>query len=141
VVTVVVGLVIAGLVLALVLAVAHDPAPSPADVAFGYELAWDHLDFASLWTLSGDELRDGLELGDFVAAKRAAYGGRHGLGNLAQHIAIEEVDDRGTTAIVRTRVDLRDGGVARNEMHLTKRSGRWIVVDYRLRSDTPPVAP
>ena len=110
-------------------------------VAFGYELAWDHFDFASLWTLSGYELRDGLGCKDFVAAKSAAYAGRHGLGNLTRHIAVESADARGTTASVRTRVDLHDGDVAHNEMRLTKRGGRWVVVDYRLRSDTPPIAP
>jgi hypothetical protein len=137
VVTAVVGVVIAGLLLALVLAVAHDPAPGPADVAFGYELAWDHFDFSSVWTLSGDELRDGLSCKEFVAAKHTAYAGRQGLGNLTRHIAVEAVDERGPTAVVRTRVDLHDGDVARNETHLMKRGGRWVVVDYRLRSDTP----
>lgn len=136
-VTAIVGVVIGGLLLGLILAVAHDPAPGPADVAFGYELAWDHFDFASLWTLSGDELRDGLNCKDFVAAKQNAYAGRHGLGHLTRHIAVEAVDERGSTAVVRTRVDLHDGGVAHNETHLTQRGGRWVVVDYRLRSDTP----
>jgi len=135
-VTAVVAVVIGVLLLALVLAVAYDPAPGPADVAFGYELAWDHFDFASLWTLSGDELRDGLGCNDFVAAKHAAYAERQGLGHLTRHIAVEAVDARGTAAVVRTRVDLHDGDVAHNEMHLTKRAGRWVVVDYRLRSDT-----
>jgi hypothetical protein len=136
-VTAVVAAVIAVLLLALVLAVGHDPAPGPADVAFGYELAWDHFDFASLWTLSGDELRDGLDRKDFVTAKHAAYAGRQGLDHLTRHISIESVDARGAAAVVRTRVDLHDGDIAHNEMHLTKRGGRWVVVDYRLRSDTP----
>jgi hypothetical protein len=137
VVTAVVAVVIGVLLLALVLAVAHDPGPSPIDVAFSYELAWDHFDFASLWALSGDELRDGLGRKEFVAAKTAAYAGRHGLGNLTRNVAIEDVDVRGTTAIVRTRTDLHDGGVAHNEVHLAKRASRWLVVDYRLRSDSP----
>ena len=136
-VTAVVGVVIAGLVLALVLAVARDSGPAPTDVAFGYELAWDHFDFASLWDMSGDELRDGLDRKEFVAAKSAAYDGRHALGNLTRNIVIEDVDVRDTTAIVRTRADLHDGDVAHNEVHLAKRAARWVVVDYRLRSDSP----
>lgn len=140
-VTAIVAVVIGGLLLALVIAVVRDAGPPPTDVAFGYELAWDHFDFASLWALSGDELRDGLGRKDFMAAKTSAYAGRRGLGNLTRHIAVEEVETRGTTSIVRTRVDLHDGDVAHNEVHLAKRAGRWVVVEYRLRSDTPPVTP
>jgi hypothetical protein len=141
VVTAVVAVVIAGLALALVIAVAREAGPPPADVAYGYELAWDHFDFASLWAVSGDELRDGLARKEFVAAKTAAYAGRRGLGNLTRHIAVEHVDRRGATAVVRTRVDLHDGDAAHNEVYLTKRAGRWVVVEYRLRSDAPPVTP
>jgi hypothetical protein len=136
-VTAVVAIVIAGLLFALVIAVVRDTGPEPADVAFGYELAWDHFDFASLWALSGDELRDGLGRKEFVAAKTSAYAGRRGLGNLARFIAVENVEIRGTAAIVRTRVDLHDDDTAHNEVHLARRAGRWVVVEYRLRSETP----
>ena len=134
-VTAIVAVAIAVLVLALVVAVAVDHGPPPDDVAFAYEQAWDHLDFASLWALSGDELRDGLDRKQFVAAKSAAYANRRGLGNLARFIAVEDVGVRGSSAAVRTRVDLHDGGVARNEVHLVNRAGRWVVVEYRLRPD------
>ncbi len=136
-VTAVVGVVIAGLLLALVVAVARDHGPVPADVAFGYELAWDHFDFASLWELSGDELRDGLGRKEFVAAKTAAYAGRGGLGHLTRNIAVEDANVRATAALVRTRVDLHDGDSAHNEIHLARRAGRWVVVEYRLRSEAP----
>jgi hypothetical protein len=138
VITAVVAVVIAVLLLALVIAVARDQGPPPSDVAFAYEQAWDHLDFSSLWALSGDELRDGLGRKAFVVAKAAAYAGRSVLGNLARFIAVEDVGVRGTIAVVHTRVELLDGDVTHNEVQLVNRAGRWVVVDYRLRSDAPP---
>lgn len=137
-VTAIVAVAIAVLVLALVVAVALDHGPPPADVAFAYEQAWDHFDFSSLWALSGDELRDGLGRKAFVAAKTAAYANRRGLGNLTRFIAVEDVGVRGSSAAVRTRVELHDGDVAHNEVHLVNRAGRWVVVEYRLR---PPAQP
>lgn len=134
-VTAIVAVALVVLVLALVLAVAIDHGPPPDDVAFAYEQAWDHLDFASLWALSGDELRDGLGRKQFVAAKAAAYANRRRLGNLARFIAVEDVDVRSSSAVVHTRADLHDGGVAHNEVHLVNRAGRWVVVEYRLRPD------
>ena len=70
---IVAGVAIVGLCVALVIIVSADPGPSPVDVALAYEDAWDHLDFEGLWTLSGDELRDGLGRPEFVAAKRAGH--------------------------------------------------------------------
>jgi hypothetical protein len=131
---------VVGLVIALVVMVAVDPGPPPADVALAYERAWDAFDFASLWALSGDELRDGLGRKEFVAAKAAAYAGQRQLGHLARDVTIENVKTANTIAVVRTRVDLHDGGTAHNEVHMTKRAGRWVVVEYRLRSDAPPPA-
>ena len=72
----VVGGIILLLCVALVIAVARDPGPRPDEVAFAYELAWDRLDFDSLWTLSGTELHDGLDRKSFISAKHAAYVGR-----------------------------------------------------------------
>ncbi len=137
-ITAIVAVLVIALVIALVVMVAVDPGPPPADVALAYEHAWDSLDFASLWALSGDELRDGLGRNEFVAAKTAAYAGQRGLGRLARDVAVEEVRTGDAIAVVRTRVDLRDGGVAYNEMQLAKRATRWVVVEYRLRSDAPP---
>ena len=129
------------LALALVVLVARDPGPPPQDVSLAYEHAWDHFDFTSLWTLSGDELRDGLRREEFVASKRAAYADQRSLGRLARHITIEEARVGRTIASVQTRVDLLDGGEARNELQLAKRAGRWVVVEYHLRSDAaPPVS-
>jgi hypothetical protein len=135
--TAIIAVAVGALVLALVVAVALDRGPPPVDVAFAYEQAWDHLDFASLWALSGDELRDGLGRKEFVSAKTAAYASRRGLGNLARTITIEDVGEHGSSAVVRTRVELHDGDRARNEVHLANRAGRWVVVEYRLRSDSP----
>jgi hypothetical protein len=139
--TAVVVVVIFVLILAFVLAVAREQGPPPSDVALAYELAWDHLDFESLWAVSGDELRDGLGRREFVAAKVAAYAQQARLSHLAREIVIENVDQRGDLAVVRTRVELFDGDVAHNELHLVRRVGRWTVVEYRLRSDAPPSKP
>ena len=135
---VIIAVGVIALALALVVIVARDGGPPPSDVALAYERAWDHLDFESLWTLSGDELRDGLGRKAFVAAKSAAYAGQANLGGLVHHITIDDERTGDSLATVRTRVDLKDGGVARNELHLVKRAGRWVVVEYRLRSDAPP---
>lgn len=140
-VTAIVAVAIVSLVLCLVIAVARESSPPPSDVALAYEMAWDHLDFESLWALSGDELRDGLGRREFVAAKVAAYAQQARLSNIARDIVIESVDQGGDLAVVSTRVELHDGEMARNELHLVKRVGRWSVVEYRLRSDAPPATP
>jgi len=120
------------LVIALVVAVARDPGSPADDVAVAYEEAWDRLDFEALYALSGDELRDGMGRHDFVAAKRAAYRRQPDLGRLASSVVVEQVDAGKHAAVVRTRVDVRDGGVARNEVVLEHRAGRWVVVGYHL---------
>jgi hypothetical protein len=140
-VVVIVAVVILALALAFVVLVATDPGPSPQDVALAYEHAWDHFDFVSLWTLSGDELRDGLRREEYVATKTAAYADQRALGNLARDVVVEDARVGRTIASVQTRVDLHDGGVARNGLQLVKRAGRWVVVEYRLRSDAPPSVP
>ena len=50
----IVGTIILVLMIAVVVAIARDRGPGPGDVAVAYELAWDRLDFESLFTLSGD---------------------------------------------------------------------------------------
>lgn len=129
----IVGVVILALVIALVVIVAIEPGPPPQDVAVAYEGAWDRLDFASLWDLAGDELRDGLGRRAFVAAKRTAYAGHDSLGHLAGAVAVENADVGTSIASVQTRLVLRDGTVAQNQVDLAKRAGKWVVVDYRLR--------
>lgn len=130
--------VIIGLVLAFVIIAAKDPGPPPGDVALAYEDAWDRLDFESLWALAGDELRDGLGRTDFVRAKRSAYRERPELGHLARTVATDEVHTGDSVAVVRTRVELREGGTAANELQLAKRGGRWVVVGYQLEPESAP---
>jgi hypothetical protein len=72
-ITAIVLVAIAGLVVALVVAVAIERGPTPGDVALAYELEWDRLDFTSLWTLSSPGLRDGRSRSDFVHDKEGAY--------------------------------------------------------------------
>jgi hypothetical protein len=126
------AIVVLVLIVALVVAVARDPGPPAEDVAVAYEDAWDRLDFEALWTLSGDELRDGMGRRDFVAAKGAAYQRQPQLGGLAARVVVEHLDVGKHAAVVRTRVDVREGGVARNEVQLEHRAGRWVVVAYHL---------
>ena len=57
----IVAVVVFGLVISVVVAYALEPGPTPTDIAVAYEEAWDRLDFGTLWTLSGSELRDGLD--------------------------------------------------------------------------------
>ena len=130
--TAVIAIAVFGLIVGLVIAVAHDPGPPADDVAVAYEDAWDRLDFEALWTLSGDELRDGMGRRDFVAAKRAAYQRQPELENLVARVVVERFDAGRHAAIVRTRVDVRNGGVAHNELQLAHRGGRWVVVAYHL---------
>jgi hypothetical protein len=132
---IVAGVVIVGLCVALVIIVSADPGPSPLDVALAYEEAWDHLDFEALWSLSGDELRDGLHLPDFVAAKRAAYEHQTGLRGLADRVVVDAVSEGNSFAVVHTRVELRQGGHAVDALQLAKRGGRWLVTAYELETD------
>ena len=132
---IVVGVIILGLIGALLLIITLDPGPSPSDVAVAYEAAWDHLDFDTLWTLAGDELRDGLDRKEFVEAKRVAYQDQPGLRGLADHVHIDAVTEGRNFAVVRTSVDLRDGGCASDALQLAKRGGRWLVVAYQLEPD------
>jgi hypothetical protein len=131
-VTAVVLTAIIGLCIALVVAVARDQGPPPSEVAVAYELAWDRLDFDTLWSLSGAELRDGRSKRDFVTAKRAAYERSPGLAGLARDVALEEVLAGEDVAVVRTRIDLREGAPVRNELRLARRDQRWEVVAYEL---------
>jgi len=136
-VSAIIAVVVVALVVSLVVAVARDSGPPPEDVAIAYEDAWDRLDFEALWTLSGDELHDGLRHREFVTAKRAAYSAQRGLGGLAADIRVEHIDAGHQVAVVRTRIALHDGGAAHNEVQLERRGGRWVVVGYDLlRSDT-----
>lgn len=133
----IVAVVVFGLVIAVVIAYALEPGPTPTDIAVAYEQAWDRLDFATLWTLSGSELRDGLDQRAYVAAKTLAYSGRAELRDLAAHVAVAEPTVGIGHAVVRTNVTLRDGAQVRNDVVLTKRSASWVVTGYQLVPNPP----
>ena len=135
----VVGTVIVLLALAVVVAVARDRGPGPGDVAVAYELAWDRLDFESIFTLSGAELRDGLDRRAFVAAKRTAYEQQPALGGLVDRVGIDQVATVGDAAAVITTAELNDGNIAHNRIELARRNGRWQVIAYRLESSAEDV--
>jgi hypothetical protein len=137
VISAIVALVIFALVIAVIVLFAREPGPTPADIAIAYELAWDRLDFDTLWSLSGPELRDGLDKRDYITAKQRAYEGRQELRNLADHVDIDEANVGIGHAAVRTRVTLRDGAVVRNDVLLTKRSAAWVVTGYQLVANPP----
>lgn len=124
------------LVLAVVFGVATNHGPGPADVALGYEHAWNELDFVAIWMLSGGELRDGLNRKDFVAAKRAAYATQR-LHALAEDILLEQIATQGDAAVAQTLLILRDGQEVRNDLHLECRHGSWVVVAYSLYDGSP----
>jgi hypothetical protein len=130
----VVAVLVVALIVASGIAISRDPGPTPADVALGYELAWDRLDFETLWVLSTSELRDGRTRDDFVAAKRAAYRDQPGLRRLARHVVVEEATAGPHVAVVITSVELRDGSSLRDELKLVRRAGRWQVLSYGLRA-------
>jgi hypothetical protein len=136
VITAVVGVIILGLALAVVVAIAKDRGPGPGDTAVAYELAWDRLDFESVFTLSGSELRDGLDRHGFIAAKRAAYEQQHQLGGLVDRVGVDQIVSVGDAAVVVTRVELTDHTVVHNRVELARRNGRWQVVVYRLEPST-----
>jgi hypothetical protein len=137
VISAIVAVVIFLLVITLVVIFAREPGPTPTDIAISYELAWDRLDFDTLWALSGPDLRDGLDKRDYVAAKKRAYEGRHELRNLADHVDIDEANVGIGHAAIRTCGTLRDGAVVRNDVVLTKRSAAWVVTGYQLVANPP----
>jgi hypothetical protein len=140
VLTAVIGIAIFVLIVALVIAVARDPGPPPEDVAVAYEHAWDGLDFDALWALSGDELRDGMARKPFIAAKREAYAAQQDLRGLAASTSVERLETGHQVAVVFTKVELRNGGAAHNEVVLEERAGKWVVVGYQLLHSDPEPA-
>ena len=98
-ITAFVAVVILALVITLVVVIAKDRGPGPGEVAVAYELAWDRLDFESLYTLSGLELRDGLDRRGFITAKRGAYAQQRDLGGLVERVGIDQVADSRDAAV------------------------------------------
>lgn len=136
-ISIVVAVTVFVVVAALVVLFARDAGPSPADIAIAYELAWDRLDFEALWSMAGDEMRDGLDRHAYVAAKAAAYAGRADLGHLVDRVDLDLVDVGIAHAHVRTRVTLRGGDVLHNDVLLTRRSSAWVVTGYALAPGPP----
>ena len=137
----IVAFVVIALVLALVVVVGLEPGPDPGEIAVSYELAWDRLDFDTLWSLSGIELRDGRSRQDFMADKREAYAGQRELAGLAREVKLDEVLRGSELAAVRTRVLLRDGTAVRNQVQLALREGTWKVIGYHLEPEASPERP
>jgi hypothetical protein len=131
---IVIGLIVL-LCIALVIAIAHDRGPGPADTAVSYELAWDRLDFEAIWNMSGIELRDGLGRKEYVAAKRIAYATQGALGGLAADVVVDDVAATEDTAVVVTRIELHDGSTVGNQLQLARRHGRWFVVAYQVAAN------
>ena len=124
---------VVGLCVALVVAVAKNPGPSPADIALGYEHAWDLGDFDVIYRLSGAELHEGMRKADYVAAKRAAYPGEVRVHGDVEETVAEEAHEPGDDAVVLTRLRRADGTVVHHEVRLARRARAWEVVGYRLR--------
>ena len=131
-ITAIVGVIVLALAIAVVVAIAKSRGPSPGEVAVAYELAWDHLDFESLFTLSGTELRDGLDRRGFIAAKRSAYAEQRALAGLVEQVGLDQVASSREAAVAITAVELHDGSLAHNRVEMARRHGRWQVVAYRL---------
>lgn len=122
----------------LVVAVGKMGAPGPADTAVAYEHAWDRLDFATLWNLSGPNLRDGRTRDQFVRDKLAAYEGEApGLSGLVRSVEPEQVDVNGPVARVLARLKLHSGETVVDEMLLERIGPAWHVTAYHLASGHP----
>ena len=130
----VVAVLVTAFSLVLVYMVARGSGPGPADTAVAYEHAWDRLDFATLWNLSSERLRDGRSRTDFVAGKKAAYQREASLSRLVRSVRPEVVDVSGPLARVVTRLELADGHSIRDEMLLERVGSAWRVTAYHLAS-------
>jgi hypothetical protein len=130
----VVAVLVAVFAAVLIYMIGRGTGPGPADTAVAYEHAWDRLDFATLWNLSSDKLRDGRTRADFMAGKRAAYQGEGSLVRLVRSVRPELVDVSGPLARVVTHLELADGQTVRDEMLLERVGSAWRVTAYHLAS-------
>ena len=127
-----------GMSIWLMVAVAKAGGPNPADTAVAYEHAWDRLDFATLWNLSGPTLRDGRTRDQFVRDKQAAYASEgRGLSALVRTVEPEKVDVNGPVARVLARLHLHTGETVVDEMLLERVGPSWHVTAYHLASRHP----
>jgi hypothetical protein len=123
----------------LVVAVGMMGSPGPADTAVAYEHAWDRLDFATLWNLSGPNLRDGRTRDQFVRDKVAAYRGEdQGLAGLVRSVQPDRVDVNGPVARVLARLELHSGETVVDEMLLERIGPAWHVTAYQISTAGPP---
>lgn len=122
--------VLVTIAIVFIVLVAKERNPSPEETAVAYERAWDRMDFATLWDLSGPELRDGRDRKAFVAAKRAAYADQSALHGLVQRVTASPIEAGPESAIVVTTVTTGEPPSIRNQCTLARRSGRWFVVGY-----------
>ena len=127
-----------GMAVWLIVAVGKAGAPSPADTAIAYEHAWDHLDFATLWNLSGPGLRDGRTRDQFVRDKVAAYKNEgKGLAGLIRTVQPEKIDVNGPVARVLARLELHSGESVVDEMLLERIGPSWHVTAYHISTGDP----
>jgi len=133
---IVVVLVLA-LVLAVIIGVARETGPGPADVAIGFELAWDRRDFSAVYQLMGEELREGLTRQEFVAAQRATDADHARAGQLIEQASVETADEGKEAAVVVTRLELHGGGEIYHQLGLVRRES-WVVVSYTPRTAPAP---
>jgi hypothetical protein len=132
------GVFTMGMSIWLMVSVAKAGAPGPADTAVAYEHAWDRLDFATLWNLSGPNLRDGRTRDQFVRDKSAAYAGEgRGLSGLVRSVEPEQVDVNGPVARVLARLQLHSGESVVDEMLLERMGPAWHVTAYHLSTSHP----
>ena len=131
-ISIIVAVTVFAVVVATIVLFARDQGPQPADIAVSYELAWDRLDFEALWSMSGDEMRDGLDKREYIAAKSAAYAGRTDLGHVIARVDLDEVNVGVGHAHVRTRITMHTGDVLHNDVVLTRRNSAWVVTGYEL---------
>jgi len=137
VITALVVVVLVGLAVALVVAVALDHGPSPADVAVSYELARDRHDAQSLWAASAATLRAGRHRHDFVAeTDRELAGAPQGL---VREVVVEDEYAGVSDASVLTRVVRRDGTTSQRRTRCTQERGSWRVSAVTVAPD--PGAP
>jgi hypothetical protein len=127
-----------GMTIWLFVAVGKSGGPNPADTAVAYEHAWDRLDFATLWNLSGPNLRDGRTRDQFVRDKAAAYQHEaHGLAGLVESVHPEKIDVNGPVARVLARLELHSGESVVDEMLLERIGPAWHVTAYHISTGDP----
>lgn len=138
----VVVLLIGSLVASMILIIAVEPGPSPSDLAIAYELAWDRLDFATIWSLSDPSNRDGRTRREFVTGKKVAYAQGVYPTNRVASAHVDEIEVSGEVAIAITSLSLlptagaprASMGQIQNEIRMARRMGRWEVTSYLLHA-------